>query len=144
MRINSWLLWFVAVPVVLMALVVCVPVQAQTPEIDALQRRIKSLEREIARLKAGRPYLSGRLSRPGPNPTATGWRNPDNWCQLERGMSTQQVQTLLGAPTQTKKVGSTFQVDIYQGQVAGVGYVIGEVAFEDSRLSYWDHPVCNP
>ena len=28
---------FVAVPVVLMALVVCVPVQAQTPEIDALR-----------------------------------------------------------------------------------------------------------
>ena len=30
---------FVAVPVVLMALVVCVPLQAQTPEIDALRAR---------------------------------------------------------------------------------------------------------
>ena len=135
---------FVAVVAGLSVLVLCLPVQAQTPEIAALQRRIKSLEREIARLKTGRPYLSGRLSRPGPNPTATGWRNQDNWCQLERGMSTMQVQTLLGAPTQTKRVGSTFQVDIYQGQVAGVGYVIGEVAFEDNRLSYWDHPVFNP
>ena len=53
---------FVTVAAVLMALVVCAPVQAQTPEVDALRARAARGDAE-AQLDLGTAYFNGDLVR---------------------------------------------------------------------------------
>jgi len=113
--------------------------------VQAQDRRIEALERELADLKARLTPTSSQSTRSGPIPAQGGWRNPDNWKRIKANMSEQQVIAILGRPTRRDGVGRV--TVFYEGEVEGAGYVSGNIGLWDNQVmgtAFINPPVFNP
>ena len=88
-----------------------------------LEGRLQALE---TRLEQGVPTNKALVveARPG------GWRNPDNWAQLARGMDKYEVERFLGEPERVQSV-SKFEYWRYGD---------GKATLYMNRLKSWDAP----
>ncbi len=120
--------------------------EALTIEITLLKRliveqdrRIKLLETQIKGVASGVGGSTGTGVTTG---SATGWKNPDSWKRLKRGMSSQQVIGILGLPTRRELLpGTTYLTLFYEGRVSNSGHVVGKVALSDNRVYSIEAPV---
>jgi hypothetical protein len=94
--------------------VICLPAVAEGQtassdsllrRIDVLDRRVADLERRIRELEAPTTVGAGRDFRVS---TAPNWRDLQNWRQLRRGMTMDQVRALLGEPNRVDAGGVTY------------------------------------
>jgi hypothetical protein len=97
-------------------------------EIAAQAQRISRLEAEVARLTAAlgvtpAPQPTGARSRVAPRGA---WMTAAPWGRIKRGMSEQRVISILGSPTKREAAGTMLTL-FYQGEVAGSGYVSGNI-----------------
>ena len=133
----------VAVFAVLMALVVCVPVQAQTPEIDALRERAEQGDAE-AQTNLGDIYSRTAIDSPVPRDGTEAAR----WCRLaaEQGDADAQFRFEdsygfgLGVPQDDAEAVRWYRLAAYQGNALshfslGYMYALGEGVPRDYRRS---------
>ena len=64
-----------------------------------------------------------------------GWKSPDNWKKVKKGMSISQLEGMLGLPT-SKGTGAMGPIWFYEGYVQGSGNVTGNIQFYQRRV--WD------
>jgi hypothetical protein len=64
------------------------------------------------------------------------WKDKDNWKKLRRGMSYEQVRSILGPPSSRESI-----FWYYEGSVNGSVSVTGKVAFGNRQLISSDAPV---
>jgi hypothetical protein len=125
----------VAIAVGALALV-SVPAFPQSQE-----QRIADLERAVIRLEAevfGRAQVEHPAQPSGI--VRNGWRSLANWGRVKKGMSSDQVVSLLGRPTSVDNFGTHYTY-FYQGQVTGVGRVTGLVKLNNDRVWMIEPPV---
>lgn len=84
--------------------------EAQEPDVQTLSRRVEQLERRVAELER-RSQASEASARP-PRVDATrsapgDWTQLRNWRRLRKGMTMDDVSTLLGQPDRVDVVGLT-------------------------------------
>ena len=72
--------------------------------------------------------------------TGGNWKNPSSWNGVSNGMSERQVISILGKPTSAENVGS-FRTLFYRGDVAGSGFVSGNVKLDEDRVWIVNKPV---
>ena len=96
--------------------------------------RIDQLEKEIQEIKLRLLKLESLLSNPSKAQelvkSSEGWKSVMNWRKLTTGMSTSDVQEILGAPHRVD--GGTFTTWYYQNR--------GEVFFYDGKVDRWMEP----
>jgi hypothetical protein len=94
--------------------------------IDFLERRVADLERRVRELEAPITVEPARDRRVSTSPN---WRDLQNWRQLRRGMTMDQVRALLGEPE---------RVDA--GHVTFWRWADAEVYFTSDKLEGWSEP----
>jgi len=113
-------------------------VERLTTQVARQDARIADLERKLTTLLAvvespeAAPQRGVRKAA-GPS---SGWKNPANWRRIKDGMSHSQVTEILGSPTSSK-----FLTWYYEGYVAGIGEVSGNVGFLENRVMSTNMPV---
>jgi len=119
-------------------------VQALHQEIQELRGAVEGLDARVRALERQRPEPAE--SRSGetatePPPGAPAVATPglkDRWQSVKRGMTTQEVETLLGRPTRTMKLTPK---TIWYYSYADIGN--GSVVFTDDCVSDWQSPPLN-
>jgi hypothetical protein len=103
----------------------------------AAQARIQQLEQKVLDLEDRLQALEAQFEQGVPVNKALaveakpgGWRNPDNWNQLARGMEKHEVERFLGEPDRIQSV-SKFQYWRYGD---------GKATLYMNRLKSWDAP----
>lgn len=96
--------------------------------------RIDQLEKEILETKLRLSKLESLLSNPSnaqePVKSGEGWKSVSNWRKLTNGMSTSDVQKILGEPDRLN--GGTFATWSYQNG--------GRVTFYQGKIYQWMEP----
>ncbi|HPJ92363.1 MAG TPA: hypothetical protein PKY89_00505 [Deltaproteobacteria bacterium] len=96
--------------------------------------RIEQLEEEVQELKLRLSKLESLLSNPSKaqelSTSSEGWKSVVNWRKLTTGMSTSDVQKILGAPHRVNGGNITFWY--YQND--------GEVVFMGGKVYQWKEP----
>jgi len=96
--------------------------------------RIDQLEKEIQETKARLSKIEALLSNPSnaqnPATSGEGWKSAMNWRKLTTGMSTSDVQIILGEPQRLD--GGTIANWYYQNG--------GRIIFYEGRVSQWMEP----
>ena len=106
-------------------------------QVESQNKRIKALEALVLpAAKAQQKVVTG---------DRFGWQKMANWNRMKRGMSRQQVVSILGQPTRTSKPNSMLS-DIklhYEGTASGAGYISGFVYIDgiDNQVSRFSKPV---
>ena len=127
---------FVCVIVLLSLSTHPLPVQAvdgapQADEIEALRRQLHDLQMRVERLEKEERDASLSFSKePDVEPVPGGWRKAHNWNLLKEGMTTYQVEEILGEPERQKTV-KKFQF-LYYGD--------GRVSVYLRRVKSWQVP----
>lgn len=118
-------------------------------QVQTLQTTVQNQERRIAALEQKLSQVSPP-SQPSQNPSTIppsstqpaqqpGWHLPANWARIQRGMSRQQVEAILGKPARVRDFAS---ITLYfEGEVAGSGFVLGTVELFDGRVVTVSPPV---
>ena len=114
-------------------------------EIAAQAQRISRLEAEVARLTAAlgvtpAPQPTGARSRVAPRGA---WMTAAPWGRIKTGMSEQRVISILGSPTRREVDVIDHVTLFYQGEVAGSGYVSGNIGLwsRENRVFTINSPV---
>jgi hypothetical protein len=101
-------------------------------EIDRLRFELRNHSERISRLE--RLVSVPTQNEPRPTAFSSNWHDPENWKRIRSGMSTSQVEQILGKPTSTNSIRSysgRFVTYLYQGDVPGVGRISGNIEFSD-------------
>ena len=109
-------------------------IQQLRAQIDEQNRRIQRLEAELNR-RAGAPAVPPQSRKPvvtsqpveSPATKPQPWHAPAAWERIAKGMSVEQVRTILGEPTAIESVES-LKTLFYRGAVSG------HVNFRDERV----------
>lgn len=115
-------------------------IQLLRSQIDEQNRRIQRLEADLARRSGTTPASSTpkpdgeerRISRPastGPQP----WHAAAAWDRVAKGMSTEQVTEILGAPTAAESI-EGFKTLFYRGMTPAGATLDGLVNLRDDRV----------
>lgn len=107
------------------------PVSAAAPderqELEALKQQVRDLQLRVSRLEANADHAASFDSDSAVQPFPGGWREPDNWKLLGKGMEDHKVLQILGEPEQRKTVGKhqfwsygDGTVKIYLGRLSSV------------------------
>jgi hypothetical protein len=121
-------------------------------EITMLKRIIAEQDRRISELeKAIRLIQSSAVSAQKQEATLEkpsitqifkpGWHSQAAWEKIKRGMSEPQVVAILGKPTSIDDIGAGHRKLFYRGEVAGSGFVSGNVSFSDDQVYFISNPV---
>ena len=104
--------------------------QSLESRIETLETTVLSLELRIMELEKA---LSLATSSPVKKPIKMGnWQNRANWRALKKGMTKNEVRSLLGEPPRVIDAGITVTW----------GYVTGSVIFDDGgKLRGWSEPI---
>ncbi len=96
--------------------------------------RIAQLEKEVQELKNRLTTLESPVNKPSVNKKSTtstdGWKSLANWRSLKKGMSYEDVRTILGEPGRIQ--GGSFTFWIYSDR--------GNVIFYNDKLDSWTEP----
>jgi hypothetical protein len=118
------------IPLLAVALQTAQAAQADSLEIQALKQQIHELQLRVDRLEGkmheGMPVNLARKVEPKPG----GWREPNNWRLLDKGMEEPRIIAILGEPQQRKTI-KKFEY---------LTYGDGEARLYMGRLSSWDAP----
>lgn len=112
---------------------------AQNVSVDSLLRRIEVLERSNAdldrRIRQLESLIRNGSSRDRPLPSTANWRDLQNWRQLRRGMTMDEVRALLGEPQRVQTFGGAFTLWQWNGGSA-------DVRFDGSsgKVDAWSEP----
>lgn len=107
---------------------------AQTTE-----QRISELEIAVQRLE--NEVFGGQLKQQQNNQVIHhGWRSLRRWEMIKKGMSSDQVISILGQPTSIDRA-LNFVTLFYQGNITGAGRVTGLVKLSDDRVWKVEPPV---
>lgn len=112
-------------------------------EVALLKRVAADQDRRIAELELKLNLASSAARKEVPTPLpgpSESWRTESAWGRLKDGMSEGQVRTILGQPTSTKDVGP-YRTLYYRGEVAGSGFISGNVQLSDDRVWQVNEPV---
>lgn len=116
------------------------PVQATGDDLAALRAELDALNARVTRLES-QPAHSSPFSAPDSTPTASAtdarWRKPEAWAALKEGMSTAQVEALLGTEHRSSSIGPTGLVWPFGSNPA---FYDGYVQFADGKLMVWQSP----
>ncbi|MFM1891386.1 MAG: hypothetical protein RLZ44_463 [Pseudomonadota bacterium] len=100
---------------------------ADSQEIEALKQQVRDLQLRVSRLEANADHGAGLDSGSALQPFPGGWREPDNWKLLGKGMEDHKVLEILGEPDHRKTVGKhefwsygDGTVKIYLGRLSGI------------------------
>lgn len=111
---------------------------AQQPSLEGLQRQVDSLRARTAelefRLNTLVTYLQAEPWKSGASATVTSSPDLGKWRRLKRGMSMDQVRSLLGEPESVAAGSFTFW---YYSDHASV-------SFYQEKLDGWQEPVLSP
>lgn len=100
--------------------------------VGELDERVKQLEREKnGKTKSGESVAAETKSESKPEPN---WRDKRAWALIKEAMSTEKVRNVLGRPARVDDLGNGHQKFVYQGEVAGVGMVSGNIEFYENRV----------
>ena len=105
-------------------------------QVESQNKRIKALEALVlpAAKTQHKAVIVDRFA----------WQKMSNWNGLQRGMSRQQVVSILGQPTHTSKPYSSLPVMKlhYAGNTSGAGYISGYVVIDgDNQVNKISKPV---
>lgn len=136
---------------VLLCLVGAAPASANSADVNALRQEIKELRGAVERLDARVRVIEQQRSEPaesqsgasatGHPPAAPAVATPglkDRWQSVKRGMTTQEIETLLGRPTRTMKLTPK---TIWYYSYTDIGN--GSVVFTDDSVIDWQSPPLN-
>lgn len=98
-----------------------------TDRITALEKEVQELKSRLSQLEVPRATIS---NRPKVGVTAEGWKQLANWRSLKKGMSPDEVRSVLGEPANVNAGGFTFWR--YSNR--------GEVTFYNGVVYGWDEP----
>ncbi len=115
-------------------------IQLLRSQIDEQNRRIQRLEADLARRSgtapsSAAPKPAGDDKRVRP-PASTGpqpWHAAAAWNRVEKGMTTEQVTAILGAPTAAESV-EGFKTLFYRGTTVAGATLDGLVNLRDDRV----------
>lgn len=112
---------------------------AQTAPHDSLLRRIAHLERTTADLERRVAELEALLTavpaREAVEPSPTKWRDRQSWRQLRRGMTMDEVRSLLGEP---ERVDAISEMATFWRWGSGIAYV--RFDGKAGRVGGWSEP----
>jgi hypothetical protein len=133
---------------VLLCLAGAAPASADSTDVNALRQEIQELRGAVERLDARVRALEQQRPEPaasqsgasatGPAPAAATPGLRDRWQHVERGMTTQEIEALLGRPTRTMKLTPK---TIWYYSYTDIGN--GSVVFTDDSVSDWQSPPLN-
>ena len=96
--------------------------------------RITQLEKEVQELKNRLTTIESPVNKPSVNKKSTtstdGWKSLANWRSLKKGMSYEDIRTILGEPGRIQ--GGSFTFWFYPDR--------GSVTFYNDRLDSWTEP----
>jgi outer membrane protein assembly factor BamE (lipoprotein component of BamABCDE complex) len=101
---------------------------SQQETIERLERRVADLEKRVATLEQ---KLSSSQSTN--IQYSEKWKNRSNWRKLQRGMTMEQVESLLGTPL---KIDGGYLTYWYYSSQKWHSYVV----FESGKLDSWTEP----
>lgn len=132
------------------------PVFAQEPEriwqlqneVEVLKNKVLELNQRIDGLEQalkGKPPGSSSapenaVTSPQLSTMDQPWHEAKNWSRIKLGMSEEQVKSILGPPTDAKRL-SRVKTLYYQGDVRKSGLVSGNVQFIGDRVWLVNEPV---
>ena len=117
---------------------------AQTGTIDSVTRRVEVLERTNVdldrRVRELERLINGESSQAAPLVSTNKWRDVRNWRQLCRGMSMEQVRSLLGEPHSVDAMGA--MATVWRWENRDGSFVSASVTFDGrtDKLSSWSEP----
>jgi hypothetical protein len=136
---------------VLLCLAGAVPASAESKDVKALHQEIQQLRGVIERLDARVQALEQQHPEPdatqsgasatGQPPAGPAVATPglkDRWQSVKRGMTTQEIEALLGRPTRTMKLTPR---TIWYYSYTDIGN--GSVVFTDDGVIDWQSPPLN-
>lgn len=136
---------------VVLCLAGAAPASADSADVNALRQEIKELRGAVERLDARVQALEQQRPEPaesqsgasatGNPPSAPAVTTPglkDRWQSVKRGMTTQEIETLLGRPTRTMKLTPK---TIWYYSYTDIGN--GSVVFTDDSVIDWQSPPFN-
>ncbi len=109
-------------------------------QIDQQNRRIQRLEDELSR-RTGAPVVAPqprkrvndmRNDQPAAS-TRLPWHSPETWDRIAKGMTSEEVTTILGEPTAVESIES-YKTLFYRGLVPAGDSVSGHVNLRDDRV----------
>jgi hypothetical protein len=109
-------------------LAICLNSQARDNDrLDLLENEIKDLKARLSNLEK---YEQNKSATSKPTASNDGWKSLANWRTLKRGMSYQEIRSLLGEPIRVD--GGFFTRWFYQNR----GYVV----FYEDKVDSWQEP----
>jgi len=136
---------------VLLCLAGAAPAGAESKDVNALRQEIKELRGAVERLDGRVRVLEQQRPEPAqsrssetatePAPAAPASATPglrDRWQRVKRGMTTQEIEALLGRPTRTMKLTPK---TIWYYSYTDIGN--GSVVFTDDSVIDWQSPPLN-
>lgn len=136
---------------VLLCLAGVAPASAESKDVNALHQQIQELRGTVERLDARVRALEQQRPEPAesqsgetvtePQPGAPAVATPglkDRWQSVKRGLTTQEIETLLGRPTRTMKLTPK---TIWYYSYSDIGN--GSVVFTDDSVIDWQSPPLN-
>ena len=109
-------------------LAICLNSQASdTDRLDLLENEIKDLKARISSLEKDGQNKSATAKHTA---SGDGWKNLANWRTLKRGLSYQEIRSLLGEPIRVD--GGSFTRWLYQNR--------GYVEFYEDKVYSWQEP----
>ena len=110
-------------------------------KIKMLEDELRNQDERIKRLEA---ILGGNQVNSEQRVIVSGlaWQNPANWRKIRVGMSSSQVETIVGKPSKVETDVIGWVTLFYQGEVQGAGYVSGNVRLSNkNRVAQISQPV---
>jgi hypothetical protein len=115
-------------------------IQLLRTQINEQNRRIQRLEDELSR-RAGAPAIAPqprkRVNEMRTDPAAATarlpWHSPEAWDRVAKGMTAEEVTTILGEPTVVESF-EPFKTLFYRGSVSGGASINGHVNLRDDRV----------
>lgn len=103
---------------------------ASDADIEALRKEIADLRARVERLEGD--VASGVAVNPARKvePMAGGWKNDHNWQLVAKGMTKSQVEEILGAAEDSRRIG---KFEIWE-------YGKGKVTLYMGRVKSWEQP----
>jgi len=115
--------------------------QMTDSKIKMLEDELRNRDERIKRLEA---MLGGNQVNSEQRVIVSGlaWQNPANWRKIRVGMSSSQVESIVGKPSKVETDVIGWVTLFYQGEVQGAGYVSGNVRLSNkNRVAQISQPV---
>ena len=116
----------------------------ENTELNALKAQVESQNKRIKALEA-LVLPAAKAQQTAVTVDRFAWQKMSNWNRLKRGMSRQQVETILGQPTSVSRPYNDVLPVIklhYQGNTSQSGYISGAVRIDgDNRATSIEKPV---